>query len=338
MASRPRDFLAEKNTRSSADSGSIENQIRQRRDEPETFAPENEKDGAAAAAAAAAGGSAGGQQRRAETSDESRIALFSIITTDQDPGPPPDGGLVAWTQAAMAHLVIFNTWGFVNSFGVFQEYYAGTLGHPPSDISWIGSVQIFLLFAVGTFSGRALDAGLFRPVFVCGCLIHVFGIFMTSLSTEYWQVFLAQGVCVGIGNGILFCPTISLVSTYFSKMKSLAMGIAAAGSATGGLIYPVVVQQLLPKIGFGWTVRVLGLITLCTASLAATFLRSRLPPRKSGPLVEWGAFKEAPYVLYCIAIFLNFMGLYFAFYYVSSGPELCAVEFEADLIDWSICA
>lgn len=37
-----------------------------------------------------------------------------------DPGPPPDGGLEAWTQAFMGHLVVFNTWGFVNSFGVFQ--------------------------------------------------------------------------------------------------------------------------------------------------------------------------------------------------------------------------
>ena len=28
-----------------------------------------------------------------------------------DPGPPPDGGLQAWTQALMGHLVVFNTWG-----------------------------------------------------------------------------------------------------------------------------------------------------------------------------------------------------------------------------------
>jgi hypothetical protein len=27
-----------------------------------------------------------------------------------DPGPPPDGGLTAWTQVTLAHLVIFNTW------------------------------------------------------------------------------------------------------------------------------------------------------------------------------------------------------------------------------------
>ena len=38
----------------------------------------------------------------------------------KDPGPPPDGGLKAWTQAAMSHLIVVNTWGYITSFGVFQ--------------------------------------------------------------------------------------------------------------------------------------------------------------------------------------------------------------------------
>jgi hypothetical protein len=161
--------------------------------------------------------------------------LRSNVSSHKDPGPPPDGGK-AWIQAAAAHLVICGTWGQISSYGVFQSYYAGTLGHPPSDISWVGSVQIFLLFFIGTFSGRATDAGLFRPVFMLGVFLQILGIFMTSLSTKYWQLFLAQGVCTGLGNGLQFCPTMSLLSTYFSTNKSLAIGIAAAGSATGGLV------------------------------------------------------------------------------------------------------
>lgn len=30
--------------------------------------------------------------------------------------------------------------GYINSFGLFQTYYASTLDLPPSTISWIGSV------------------------------------------------------------------------------------------------------------------------------------------------------------------------------------------------------
>ncbi|KAI0451245.1 MFS general substrate transporter [Xylaria acuta] len=247
--------------------------------------------------------------------------IWHVQLEDEDqlpPPPPPDGGIVAWTQVAMGHLVIFNTWGFVNSFGVFQSYYTGALHQSRSNISWIGSVQIFLLFAVGAFSGRALDAGRFRLVTFAGYVIHVLGIFLTSISTQYWHVLLTQGFLVGIGNGLLFCPTISLVGTYFSYWKSFAMGVAAAGSATGSLIYPVVVQKLLPVVGFGWTVRILGFITLFTSSLAFALLKTRLPPRPSGPMVDWAAFKEPAYVLYCVGIFLIFLGLYFAFYYIGA--------------------
>ena len=60
-----------------------------------------------------------------------------------DTNPPPDGGVKAWTVVVMCHLAGFNTWGFLNAFGVLQSYYGSHLGRPPSEISWIGSIQAF---------------------------------------------------------------------------------------------------------------------------------------------------------------------------------------------------
>ena len=70
-----------------------------------------------------------------------KVLSRTISRISIDPGPPPDGGLVAWTQALMGHLIVLNTWGYINSFGVFQTYYVATLGHPPSDISWVRTFQ-----------------------------------------------------------------------------------------------------------------------------------------------------------------------------------------------------
>ncbi|KAF2147314.1 uncharacterized protein K452DRAFT_217617 [Aplosporella prunicola CBS 121167] len=257
------------------------------------------------------------------TAGAAKRVLSKVITARsaasiKDPGPPPDGGLLAWTQVLMGHLVIFGTWGYINSFGAFQSYYAQTLGVPPSSISWIGTIQVWFLFFIGTVSGRATDAGLFRRVFILGVILTLLGIFMTSLSNTYWQLFLAQGVCTGIGNGLMFCPTMSLVSTYFDKRRAFAIGITASGSATGGLIYPTMVRQLLPKIGFGWTVRSLGFVTMTTCALTIAFLKVRLPPRQSGPLLDLAAFRERTYSLFCVGMFLNFWALYFVFYYISA--------------------
>ena len=196
-----------------------------------------------------------------------------------------------------------NSWGYISSFGVFQTYYANTLGRPPSDISWIGSFQIFLLFFIGVLTGRLTDGGYFRQVLLTGIVFQGLGLFTTSAATQYWQVFLAQGVCMGLGNGCLFCPSLAVVSTYFKKRRALAIGVMASGTGTGGLVFPSIARQLLPMVGFGWTVRTIGFIQLATLVVVFFVLRPRLPPRRTGPFLELSAFKELEYTFYACASF-----------------------------------
>jgi len=222
----------------------------------------------------------------------------------------------------MAWVVCFTTWGYVNSFGVFQTYYTGTLGESQSTISWVGSIQLWVIFFVSTFSGRALDAGLFIPTFLLGVIIQLVGIFTNSLCTRFWQLVLAQGLCTGLGSGIIFCPSMGLVTTYFHRKRALAVAIVTTGNSAGGAIYPVIVRQLLPQIGYAWTVRVLGFINLACLAAASAFMRPRLPPRKSGPILEWRAFLEVPYLCVVAGMSLVFGGLFFSYYYVSVGPNV----------------
>lgn len=193
--------------------------------------------------------------------------------------------------------------GWANSFGSFQSYYVTLLGRSPSEISWIGSMAVFLLFFIGAFTGRLTDAGYFRPLIVVGSVLSILGIFMTSLCTQYWQLLLAQGICTGIANGCIFCPTLAVVSTYFQKKRALVLGIAACGSATGGLVFPSMVRQLLPTVGFGWTVRAIGFVQMVLLIVANVLLKPRIRPRKTGPLVELSAFKDWDYTFYAASGF-----------------------------------
>ena len=56
---------------------------------------------------------------------------------------------------------------------------------------------------------------------------------MTSLAKEYYQIVLAQGLCTGLGAGMMFVPSIAIVSTYFVKNRSFAIGVGASGSSFG---------------------------------------------------------------------------------------------------------
>lgn len=64
--------------------------------------------------------------------------------------------------------------------------------------------------------------------------------------------------------------------------------------------------------------RVLGFLNLGLLAIVVAFMRPRLPPRKSGPLVDFSAFREAPYALFVSGVFFVVWAIYYTFYYVST--------------------
>jgi MFS family permease len=229
----------------------------------------------------------------------------------------------------MGHLVICNSFGYINAYGFFEAYYVESLGLSSSVLAWPGSIQIFLALLGGVFSGRACDAGFLRAILAAGFFFQLLGIFSTSFCKTYWQILLAQGICQGLGNGMVFTPAVSTVATYFHKRRALAIALVSCGNATGGVIFPLLAQQLIPRIGFPWAVRVMGFVMMINMAVVLPIAKKRLPPRKSGPLVEWSAFKDIPWVLFVVSTFLMYLVLFFAMTYVSgstspvpTGPQL----------------
>ena len=233
--------------------------------------------------------------------------------------PPPNGGLQAWLHVLGAFMLWFNTWGILNAFGVFQTYYeSGKLfTKSSSDISWIGSIQSFMLLAVGIFVGPIYDRGYLRSLLVVGSFGVVFGHMMLSLCTEYWQVLLAQGFCVGIGAGCLFVPSVSVLPTYFSTRIGLAVGVGSSGSSIGGIIYPIILYRLIDRIGFAWSVRVVAFIALGTLLIPIAIMRMRVKAPKARALIDWSAFADVPFIVFVIATLIGFMGLSIVLFYLS---------------------
>lgn len=170
----------------------------------------------------------------------------------------PDGGFQAWLQVAGSFCIFLNTWsvsfcrfpraflsdserGVVNMYGVFQTYYSHDIAETSSssDVSWIGSVQGFLLCFIGILIGPIYDLGHSRSLLLTGTCLSLLGIFTTSICKNYWQLFLAQGVTLGLGMGCLFLPGVTVVSQYFSTKKAFATGIASLGAGIGMYFLPI---------------------------------------------------------------------------------------------------
>ena len=119
--------------------------------------------------------------------------------------------------------------------GVYQTFYEQYLlsTESSSRITWIGSLQAFLFVFGGVIAGPLYDYGYLQSLVRVGSFLVVFGMMMTSLCHSYWQVILAQGIVIGLGNGALFVPSIALLPTYFSKRRALSTGIAITGGNLG---------------------------------------------------------------------------------------------------------
>lgn len=239
------------------------------------------------------------------------------------PGPPPNGGFRAWLHVLGGFMLYFNTWGLLNAFGVFQTYYeqGEIFQRSSSDISWIGSIQAFLVLFCGIFVGPIYDRGYLRTLLLVGSFGIVFGLMMLSICKTYWQVLLAQGFCVGLGAGCLFVPCVSVLPSYFSSKLGLAMGLATSGSSLGGIIYPVVLYRLLDRIGFGWSVRVVGFIALATLLVPISIMRMRVKAPKARAIIDWSAFTDIPFMTFVFGTFIAFMGLGVVVFYISFFPQ-----------------
>ncbi|KAG9603728.1 hypothetical protein KCU77_g985, partial [Aureobasidium melanogenum] len=98
-------------------------------------------------------------------------------------------------------------------------------------ITWITSFEFFFMLFFSPLSGYLFDNYGPRLPIVVGGLMHVFGLMMTSLSKEYYQFFLSQSVCSGLGTSLIFTPAMTSPMTYFKERRALVGGITVAGSS-----------------------------------------------------------------------------------------------------------
>ncbi|KAL4800848.1 major facilitator superfamily domain-containing protein [Aspergillus venezuelensis] len=195
--------------------------------------------------------------------------------------PPSEYTPRAWSVIFGASMSAFCSVGFVNSYGVFQEYYLANqlADEAESTVAWLGGLAIFFIYVGGAVSGPLLD--LFGPtVMLCvGSVGTVFSIMMASICHEFYQFLLAQGISMGVFMSLLLAPSIAVVGQYIKVKRGAAMGIVIAGSSLGGVIWPIAINELLKNesLGFGWTMRIVGFIMI--PLLAAGCFCCRPPPK-----------------------------------------------------------
>ncbi|KAE8358145.1 major facilitator superfamily domain-containing protein [Aspergillus caelatus] len=221
--------------------------------------------------------------------DESQDGKAKEATSSLSPADhSSDTGRACWSFAH--YMVIFGSFcglfasfGWCSGIGLFQDYYQRNQlkAYSPTIIAWINSLGFFLMYFGACLVGPLTIRLGPMPVIVVGSTLHVAGLLGTSFSSRLYQIILLQGILSPLGVSAVFFVNVQILNRWFRGRQSLVTAISACGTSIGGVIFPLMIKYLLPKIGFGWTMRCVVLIIFLLLTITTMCIKS--PPANPIP-------------------------------------------------------
>nr|POE61036.1 aspyridones efflux protein apdf [Quercus suber] len=242
-----------------------------------------------------------------QLAEEPTLSLSSI---------PAEEGLKGWLCVLGAFLTVFGSSGFLNSSG------------------WGVPELLPEPFPGGAHAVRHfIDFLLSADVSVVTSSLCVLGLYMTSLATQYYQIFLAQGVVFGIGAGGVFTSSLICVGQWFVRRRGFAVGIVSIGASLGGVVYPIFIHKVIADAGFASGIRYTALFEGIDLVAGCLLMTGRLPRKPWYWGVKWfdlSLFRELHFALFASGTFFVMS----PFDYVSSfaSTQGFSTELAASLI------
>lgn len=184
-----------------------------------------------------------------------------------------------WRVVSAAFVGTFFVFGIVYAFTAFFPSLEAAFAAPRADVALISGLSVALLFTTGVVSGPLADRIGPRRVAGLGMAMMAAGLALTSRAGALWQVYLAYGLGVGVGAGMIYVPAISAVQRWFLRRRGLASGIAVAGIGIGTLVVPPLAALLIAAWGWRATYAVLA-GAVATLGLSAMLLLDHSPERR----------------------------------------------------------
>ncbi|XP_010615137.1 monocarboxylate transporter 7 [Fukomys damarensis] len=208
----------------------------------------------------------------------------------------PDGGW-GWAVAVSFFFVEVFTYGIIKSFGVFFKDLMDSFDESNSRISWIISICVFVLTFTAPLSTVLSHRFGHRLVVMVGGLLVSAGMVAASCSQKAHDMYISIGVIAGLGYCFSFLPTVTILSQYFDRRRSVITAVASTGECFAVFAFAPAITALKEQIGWRYSLLFVGLLQLnivvCGALLRPIIIRGPESP-KTAPHENR---KEAQYML-----------------------------------------
>ncbi|XP_076870309.1 monocarboxylate transporter 1a [Brachyhypopomus gauderio] len=247
---------------------------------------------------------------------------------------PPEGGW-GWAVVAGAFISIGFSYAFPKSITVFFKEIEVIFNASSSQVSWISSIMLAVMYGGGPISSILVNKYGSRPVMIAGGILSGAGLIGASFCNTVEGLYFCVGVIGGLGLAFNLNPALTMIGRYFYKKRPIANGIAMAGS-------PVFLSTLAPLNTwfydqFGWRGSFLilgGLLFNCC--VAGSLMRpigpkpkpavkeSNTPGEKKtvmeviNSFIDLSLFKHRGFLLYLMGNIVMFFGLFTPLVFLSN--------------------
>ncbi|CAN9512540.1 unnamed protein product [Ophioblennius macclurei] len=245
---------------------------------------------------------------------------------------PPDGGW-GWMVVLGAHISIGFAYSTPKALAIFFKAIRDDLGASDSEIAWISSIMLAVMYAGGPVSSVLVNRFGSRPVVMTGGLMCGVSMVTASFGNSIVYLYFCIGVIGGCGLCLNLNASVTIISKYFLARRPLANGLAMAGSPVFLCFLAPLNQYLLGKFGWRGSLLILGGMML-HCCVAGALMRPVATPRKlaqeeaelsktSGgadanrsflakakTFLDLSFFKDRGFVIYLIGNMMYFLGAY----------------------------
>jgi MFS family permease len=181
-----------------------------------------------------------------------------------------------WLAVVSAFIAGFVVFGVMYSFGVFFTPMAAEFHASSTATSVFFAITGMLFYLFGSITGWLSDRFGPQPIVAAGAVIMGAGLAITAAAPRMWIGYLAYGAGAGIGASCAYIPTLAVVGGWFTRHRTTALGVAAAGTGCGTLLMPPVAAVLIQTHGWRTTYALFGAGSFVLLLLCARFA-SRSP-------------------------------------------------------------
>lgn len=168
---------------------------------------------------------------------------------------------IGWRQVAASFVLLSVGAVLASTYSVVAVPLAKEF-HPSRSVLMLAMTIMSLIGGlISPWAGKQMDRSSLRRLMFVGAGLMVAGYMALSVATSFTMVLAIYAVFMAPAN-ILIGPmaTSVLLSRWFVKRRGAAIGIAIAGVAMGGFLFPPLIQYLLNSMEWRIAFRVLGLI------------------------------------------------------------------------------